>query len=312
MVRGVTGKVAGAISAAQGLREALTILREFRPDVVVGTGGYVSGPVGLAASWLKVPLIIQEQNAWPGLTNRELAKRAYAVFVPYEEARAYFPRGSHVIVAGNPFTAPTRPLTRSQARQALGLSEHLRVLMATGGSQGAEAINALMLRLMPRCQDDPHIGVLWATGQRYYDQVTQELHRRFPDGWDAERLRVEPYFYQIQDMYQASDLYLGRAGAMTLTDCQAFGLPAVLIPSPHVSEDHQTKNARAIERRGAGVVLAESEALDRADEILALLRDIERCREMARAMEALFDGTALDRMVHTIIEAARQRRRNWR
>ncbi|MCY0880172.1 MAG: undecaprenyldiphospho-muramoylpentapeptide beta-N-acetylglucosaminyltransferase [Firmicutes bacterium] len=312
LVRGVKGKVAGAVSAAKGLGEALGILREFRPDVVVGTGGYVSGPVGLAASWLKVPLVIQEQNAWPGFTNRELAKRAYAVFVPYDEARARFPRGTHVIIAGNPIKVPPTIVSRSTARHALGLDEHLRVVMATGGSQGAEAINALMSRILRACQDDGRIGVLWATGPRYYQAVIAELQRLLPDGWDAARIRVEPYFYQIQQMYQASDLYVGRAGAMTLTDCAAFGLPAVLIPSPHVSEDHQTKNARAVERRGAAVVMTEAEALAHPEEVLALLRDDMRLERMAEAMHALFDATALDRIVETVRRAAEERRRSWR
>ncbi len=305
LVRGVRSKVSGVMAAVRGLMDAWRILKRFRPDVVIGTGGYVSGPVGLAASLLHIPLVIQEQNVWPGLTNRSLAKRAYAVFVPFEEARQYFPPQTQVLLAGNPINLPAERLSREAAREALDLDPGIRLLMATGGSQGAEAVNQLMLELLPQVVGDSSLGMIWATGKRYYRKVMAALEARYPDGWDRRRIQVFEYFYQIQTVYQAADLYIGRAGMMTQTDCQAFGVPAVLIPSPHVSEDHQTKNASVVEARGAGLMIPEPAVRDRANEVLALLRDQERTRAMADNMHALFDAGALERIIDTVVEASR-------
>ena len=305
LVPGILGKAAGAAAAVRGVWDALGILRAFRPDVVVGTGGYVSGPVGLAAGLMKIPLVIQEQNAFPGLTNRSLARRASAVLVPFEEAVQYFPPRTRVILAGNPVEVPPSRLTRIAARQELKLDPNARVLMATGGSQGAEAINRLMLTLLPEVMARREFGMIWATGKRYYQDVLTQIKRHYPQGLDSKRLQVVEYFYQIQTVYQAADLYIGRAGMMTQTDCQAFGVPAVLIPSPHVSEDHQTKNASVVEARGAGLMIPEPAVRDRANEVLALLRDQERTRAMADNMHALFDAGALERIIDTVVEASR-------
>lgn len=303
LVRGIRGKALGALTAVRGLVDAIRIIRHFRPDVVVGTGGYVSGPVGLAAHWMHIPLVIQEQNAWPGLTNRSLAKRAYAVLVPFAEAIKHFPEGTRVVLAGNPIDVPSDRLPRHEARERLGLDPAVRLLMATGGSQGADAVNRLMMTLLPEVIQDPGLGIIWATGKRYYRDVSAEIEKRWPAGLDPRRIRIFEYFFEIQDVYQAADLFVGRAGAMTLTDCEAFAVPVVLIPSPNVSEDHQTKNAKVIEDRGAGISIAEKDLLERAPEVVALLRDETRRREMARNISALFDAQALDRILQAVRQA---------
>ena len=305
MGRGLGGKVRGVIALARGVTDAWRILKRFKPDVVIGTGGYVSGPVGLAASLLHIPLVIQEQNAFPGLTNRNLAKRAYAVFVPFDEARQYFPPTARVLKAGNPVSLPKTFITRTQARERLGIRPEVRLLMATGGSQGAGAINQALLNLIPVVADSPDLGMIWATGKRYYPQVKRAIEERWPGGLDESRIQVFEYFYQIQTVYQAADVFLGRAGMGTITDCQAFGIPAVLVPSPNVSEDHQTKNARVIESRGAGILVPEKNLVGATTEVLNLLRDAERTAQMAANMRALFDADAVDRIVQVIVEASR-------
>lgn len=305
MGRGLGGKVRGVFSLVRGVRDAWKILKRFKPDVVIGTGGYVSGPVGLAAGFLRIPLVIQEQNAFPGLTNRNLAKRAYAVFVPFDEARQYFPPTARVLKAGNPVSLPARLLTRDEARERLGLRPDVRLLMATGGSQGAEAINQALLDLLPVVADAPDLGMIWATGKRYYPQVKRAIEERWPDGLDESRIQVFEYFYQIQTVYQAADVSLGRAGMGTITDCQAFGVPAVLIPSPNVSEDHQTKNARVIAAHEAGILMPEKDLTGSIQAVLNLLRDAERTEKMAANMRALFDADAVDRIVQVVVEASR-------
>lgn len=307
LVKGVSGKIVGAMVAMRGLFDALAVVRAFRPDVAVGTGGYVSGPVGLAATLQHVPLVIQEQNAWPGWTNRRLARRSVAVLVPYAEAVRYFPSGTRIIVAGNPVQRSSDRLSRHEARRRLGLKEEGRFLMATGGSQGAQAINQFLAGLMPQVLADESLGMIWATGKRYFSSVMAELRQTYPEGWDQERVKVVEYFYDIPLVYQASDLFVGRAGAMTLADCQAYGMPAVLVPSPHVTEDHQTKNAQVIQTRGAGILLAEDVLPGKASEVLALLRDGEGRRKMSERMLSLYDNDAIERIIQTIRDAARAR-----
>ncbi|NMP21614.1 undecaprenyldiphospho-muramoylpentapeptide beta-N-acetylglucosaminyltransferase [Sulfobacillus sp. DSM 109850] len=305
MGRGLGGKVRGVVALVRGVHDAWRILKRFKPDVVIGTGGYASGPVGLAANLLHVPLIIQEQNAFPGLTNRNLAKRAAAVFVPFEEARQYFPPSARVIIAGNPVSVAGERLSKKDGRKRLGLKPEVRLLMATGGSQGARAINELMLDLLGDVHAASDLGMIWATGKRYYRQVKAAIQERFPDGLDESRVQVFEYFYQIQTVYQAADLFVGRAGMGTITDCEAFGVPAVLIPSPNVSEDHQTKNAQVIETRGAGMLIRETDLARDGARVLELLRDTERTGRMAENMRALFDADAVDRIVRTVVEASR-------
>ena len=300
LVPGIWGKIGGVLSAVRGLPDAFVIIRAFKPNVVVGTGGYVSGPVGLAAGILKVPLVIQEQNAWPGLTNRSLAKRAGAVFVPFEEAIKHFPPNTPVMIAGNPVRSPGDRISREEARRRLGLDEGLRLLMTTGGSQGADAVNRLMMKLLDAILQDEGIGLIWATGKRYYDSVSEKIRARFGGSLDERRIQVLDYFYDIQTVYQAADLFVGRAGAMSLTDCEAFGVPAVLIPSPNVSEDHQTRNAQAIAKRGAGLLINEEDLSRRGPEVIALLKDEERLGQMGKRISQLFDGDALERITETI------------
>lgn len=309
--RGVLGKgfaarVRGAGAILYGYFEARRLLRRFRPDVVVGTGGYVSLPVGLAAVTARLPLVIQEQNVWPGRTNRVLSRYAVRVVAPFAEARANFPRPGRVVVIANPVSPPLAE-SRADARRALGIAEPLRLIMATGGSQGAEAINRLMLDLLAAYQEEPGWGMLWATGRRYFDAVGAEMRDRGLT-LDLERFRVEPYFDPIGRYLRASDLFVGRAGAMTIADLTAYAKPAVLVPSPHVTEDHQTKNARQLEGAGAAIVLAEPELPGaRAREaVFSLLADAGRLAEMARAAGDLFDPGAAAKIAGVILAAARE------
>lgn len=307
LVPGWRGKVRGAISAFLGLAQALAILRTFRPEVVVGTGGYVSGPVGLAAYLLRIPLVLQEQNVWPGFTNRLLGPKARAVLVPYEEARRYFPKGTPLVVVGNPVRVEVTE-TKETIRRELGIAPDAVYLMVTGGSQGALAINRFMLHFLPEISDKREYGIFWATGKRYYQSIRDEI-RRMGLSLNPDQVKIFEYFYDIQKVYRAADVFFGRAGAMTLADCQAFGLPMILVPSPNVSEDHQTKNAQIIEERGAGLLVSE----DRLDEdgvkvLFSVMGDRRKREGMSQASYRLFDANTENKIFETIDRACRSRR----
>jgi UDP-N-acetylglucosamine--N-acetylmuramyl-(pentapeptide) pyrophosphoryl-undecaprenol N-acetylglucosamine transferase len=300
---GPMAKVQGAMATVEGVWQALWLLKRLRPQVVVGTGGYVSGPVGLAASLLKIPLVIQEQNVWPGLTNRWLARRAAAVLVPFAEAVRYFPSGARIRVVGNPVRPEVVNQDRTAARAKLGLDPGWTVILAFGGSHGAPAINRLMTQVWTAVAARPDVAVLWATGRRYYEAVMTVLSPA-PDG---HRLRAVDYLYGTETAMAAADLMVARAGMITSAERAARGVPAVLVPSPHVAENHQQKNADFLAAEGAAVVVREAEA-DRAglEAVMALVNDPEARHRMGEAARRLHHPDAGQRILDAILEVARR------
>lgn len=286
---GVLGKspaamARGALAAAAGLARASAVLRQLRPDVVVGTGGYVTGPVGLAAALLGISLFVLEENARPGITNRMLARFARHIAVPWAEAAAGFPASvrTKVVVTGNPVRREVVSADRAAARSALGLDASAPVLLAVGGSQGAEALNEAVLAMVRGSAAWPAgAQLVWATGPRYHDAVVARL------GPVPAWARILPYVHDMPQAYAAADVVLARAGAMTVAEVTARGVPAVLVPSPNVTGDHQTANARVLAERGAAVLLPETRLGELAERVGALLSDASRRDAMAAASRAL-------------------------
>jgi UDP-N-acetylglucosamine--N-acetylmuramyl-(pentapeptide) pyrophosphoryl-undecaprenol N-acetylglucosamine transferase len=279
-----TAMVRGALAATAGVTRSSRILRQLRPDVVVGTGGYVTGPVGLAAALLGISLFVLEENARPGITNRMLARFARHVAVPWAEAAAGFPASvrTKVVVTGNPVRREVVSADRAAARTAFQLDPEAPVLLVVGGSQGAEAINTAIVALVrDRAVWPRGASLVWATGPRYYDAIVARLSPLPP--W----LHILPYLNDMPQAYAAADVVLARAGAMTVAEITARGVPAVLVPSPNVTGDHQTANARVLAERGAAVLLAEGRLRDLGQEVTALLADPERREAMAVASRAL-------------------------
>lgn len=305
--RGPMQKAAAAVSALAGVWQARRLIRRFRADVVIGTGGYVTGPVGLAAASLRVPLVIQEQNVWPGMTNRWLARFADVVFTPYPESRPYFPKRARIHVVANPVSLPST-LTRAEARMELKLSPATKILLVTGGSQGALAINRFIAKVLPRIAENPEYGLIWATGARYHAMVQEEIARQSLD-LDVDRFRIAEYFDQIAVCYRASDMFLGRAGAMSIADCMAYGLPMILVPSPNVSEDHQTMNARQLQARGIALAVAEAELPESGESALfGLFDDPVARRQMGERAHALYDQDAAATMAAVVLNIGHRNR----
>lgn len=287
-------KVTGGLKALKGLWESLGHIRRFGPDVVIGTGGYVSGPVLLAARLAGKPVVIQEQNAFPGTTNRIASRWAQAVFVPYEEARPYFPPGARLVTVGNPVRLELGQPSRAEARKAFGFSESDKVLLITGGSGGARDLNQAVVGAVKALADLPGLKVLHMTGERYYEQVKQAYG-------DTPGVTVVPYLHNMPEAYAAADGGVFRAGALTLAEIQVVGLPSVLVPSPNVTHNHQDWNARTLESRGAALVVRER---DMSPEALAgAIRTVLTDREKATAMRQALRSLASPEAGHTIAEA---------
>ena len=306
--RGLTGaalkrNATFPLKLAKGLWESWRLVGAFDADVVVGTGGYVSGPVGLAAALRGRPLVVQEQNAIAGATNRMLAKRAARVFVGFEATRGDLPTGE---AAGNPVradlvAASATPEARLAARKELGIDADAHVLLVTGGSLGAGPLNVALADHLGTVFGDPRAVVLWAAGTRYYDAVraAAPVH---------DRLHLVPYLDRMDLAYAAADLAIARSGALTCSELAATGTPSVLVPSPNVTADHQTKNAAALADAGAAVLLPEPRlAGEFATVVLPLLHDAPRRAAMRAAAASVARPDAARTIAEAVVALAERR-----
>jgi len=307
---GVAGKspllaARGAAALARGAAQALVVLRRFRPHVVVGTGGYASVPALLAAALLRLPVAIQEQNVYPGAANRLLSRVAREVYVPVEETRRHLARRARVLVTGNPVRREVLLAGREEAARRLGFDPARPVLVVLGGSRGARAINGATAAALPGLLGRG-MQVLWVTGAAYHAGALAAVAAAGIEPASFGKIRVEPYLHAMADALALADLVLARAGAMTLAEVTARGVPAVLVPSPNVVRDHQRQNARALERAGAALVIAEPE-LD-GERLLAatsaILDDPARLQAMAGASRRLGRPDALDVIVQRVLALA--------
>jgi UDP-N-acetylglucosamine--N-acetylmuramyl-(pentapeptide) pyrophosphoryl-undecaprenol N-acetylglucosamine transferase len=295
-----TEKLMGVARAGSALAEALLILRRRRPWAVVGTGGYVTGPVGLAASLLGIPLFLLEANVTPGLANRMLLRRASRIFLAYAGTEALLPRDvrPRAIVTGVPVRPEIAAADRGTARKELSLGREDVLVLVVGGSQGADALNRAAALIV---EAKLPVRLLWATGERYFAR------------WQRYRgpaVDVRPYIDDMATALAAADLAVARAGSSTLSELTVRGLPAVLVPSPHVPDDHQRKNALHLEREGAAVVVDEEDIDRHLVPAVARLLAPERRREMAAAAGRLGHRDALLRIVAQLREEALARTRS--
>ncbi len=291
------------VRVLQGLMQSWRLVGSIQPDVAVGTGGYVSGPVLLAA-WLRGrPLLIQEQNAYAGVTNRLLARLAERVHLAFPEAKEWVP-AARAEVSGNPTRRSLREADPGEARAALQLPADGRVLLVMGGSLGSAALNEAVETNLEALLDEDDVHVVWQTGTRYHEAITERVA-------DHPRLRLLEYIDRMDRAYAAADLVVCRAGALTCSELMVTGTPAVLVPSPNVVADHQTKNARSMERTGAAQLLPESELTDRFVEVVHdLLHDPDTRNEMADAARDMARPGAAETIARDVLTLADRYRTN--
>lgn len=230
------------------------ILKKFRPQVAIGTGGYASAPLLYVAAKMGIPTLIQEQNFFPGITNKFLGKYVDRVCVVYENMEQYFP-AHKMVVTGNPVRSDLNQVSQSvnEARKAFNLNPDQPTILVTGGSLGARSLNEGMLNAANALK---HKGIqaIWQTGQLYHEEMTSRLDDAYKVG-----LQLQPFIEDMALAYKAADLVVCRAGAITLAELALLGKPAILVPSPNVAEDHQTKNALALVEQDAAKMLQDQE-----------------------------------------------------
>ena len=290
---------------AASLWRARKVVRDFRPDIAVGTGGYASGPVLFAASMAGVPTLIQEQNGFAGVTNKILAKRAAKICVAYEGLERVFPKDK-IVLTGNPVRASILDgkKSRQEALDEFSLSAGRKTFLVLGGSLGARAVNNAVFESIDTLASDGS-QLLWQCGKLYYNQYRRELHRlsaQHPEKDLENRVALVPFISDMNAAYSVADFIISRAGAGTISELCIVGKPSVLIPSPNVAEDHQRHNAQALSSKGAAVFIPESENLS-ADLSLAaarLLSDASLCSELSRNISSMARPDATSDIVDEI------------
>ena len=273
-----------AFKVPMGLVKSLIVLRHFSPRVVIGTGGYVCGPVLLSALLLNMPILIQEQNAMPGITNRIMGRWADEIHIPFLAAARFFPSG-RTKVTGNP-VRPEIAAAKASAgeREKLGLEKDRLTISFLGGSQGASSINAAAVGALKRLvRFAPRLQIIHQTGEPDFPTIKKSY-----DELPFVTV-VQPYFDTIEDVYAATDLVVCRSGGMTVAEITVRGLPAILIPYPFAAGDEQTFNAQALERSGAAVMIQNGQLTGErlADVLTSLIQDKERLSEMAEKSRSL-------------------------
>jgi UDP-N-acetylglucosamine--N-acetylmuramyl-(pentapeptide) pyrophosphoryl-undecaprenol N-acetylglucosamine transferase len=288
------------INLFKSLHLARRVLRVFKPDVVVGVGGYASGPVLQQAARMGIPTLIQEQNSYAGLTNKLLAKKASVICVAYDGMEKYFP-SEKIIKTGNPVRQNFDNIEslRSEALSFFNLKKDLPVVLVLGGSLGAGTINNSLSGNMNKLKDSG-CQWLWQTGKYYYENVKALVSVSFND-----KISVHGFINRMDLAYAAADVIVSRAGAGTISELCLVGKPVILIPSPNVAEDHQTKNAKALSDRQAAVFIADNKAVTTlVDEAVRLILDITKRAILSENILKMADRDADIRIANEVFKLA--------
>jgi len=264
------------VTALAGVVQAAMCLMKWKPHVVLGTGGYVSGPVLLAAKVLRLPLVIQEQNCIPGMTNRVLSRWADQVHIAYSESRRYFKRKDNLVLSGNPVRASLLKGSRSAGLRKLRLSDDGFTVLVLGGSQGAHSLNEAAVEAVEILKDEENVQFVLLTGKQDYGWVKNRV-KSF-----RTRAAVRGFMWNMEVVYHCADMAVSRAGASTISELLSVGVPAVLVPYPHAAHDHQVANAKAIAEKGAARCLLESELT--GETLAAAIRELARSKRKRKEM----------------------------
>ncbi len=292
--------IAVLIKLMKSLRKAKKVINEFKPDVVVGVGGYASGPVLRQAGVMGIPTLIQEQNSYAGVTNKILAKRASVICVAYDGMEKYFPAGK-IIKTGNPVRQNFDDLEkiRTEARSFFGLKKELPVILVLGGSLGAGSINKSLSRNIHKLKDSD-TQWLWQTGKLYYENLKALVSLSF-----TENITVHGFINRMDYAYAAADIIISRAGAGTISELCLVGKPVILIPSPNVAEDHQTRNAEALSTKEAAVLIPDNHAGDiLIDEAIELIANRARRQSLSENILKMADRDADIRIAEEVLKLA--------
>ena len=264
--------------------KARKIIKEFKPDIVVGAGGYICGPVVWAAKKERIPVVLHESNAFPGKAVKMLSKKADTVLISFEETRSRLPHAKNIVFTGTPVKIKKQNYSQEQKSKILKeleLKENKPIILIFGGSQGAQKINEAVVGIIENKLNKDY-QIIWATGPKQYDIVKEELSKKSINIEKIEDAKILPYIYNMEEIMNISDVIVARSGAMTITEISNLAKPSILIPLPNVSQDHQLHNAEVLEKIGAAKIILNNEL--RKDnlnsEILEIIKNPDEMRKM--------------------------------
>jgi len=291
------------IKVISGFINSISLLRRLKPKVVIGTGGYVCGPVLLSAVLLGIPAVIQEQNTVPGLTNRILGRLVDEIYIAFEEAVEYF-KNEKTLLTGNPIRREMSEakIEKSQTYEKLGMREDLKTIFVLGGSQGARSLNDAMMAALPLLES-------FAQKIQIVHQARDDDIEEVKSQYESSKITnlVQPFFDDISEIYSLTDLMVCRGGAITLAEVTACGLPSIVVPYPHAAADEQTKNAQVMVKNGASIIVKDEELTGEglAEIIISLLKDEKTLTKMANASRQLGKPYAAEEIAKSVLNLAK-------
>lgn len=285
--------------------QSLNIINRFKPDIVISCGGYVAGPVGWVANRKKIPLIIQEQNSYPGVTNRLLADKAEKIFTAFKEADAHFPK-EKTEIAGNPTREILTKADSDKAYNAFGFEKNRKTLLVLGGSGGAKTINEAMKNNVDFLHNELGLQIIWQCGKRYYDQLKRDI-----DANKYKNLLLTDFLQDMPEAYAVADMVVSRAGAITCSELLVTAKPSILVPSPNVAGDHQTKNAKSLVNEGAAEMITDDKLKNRLGEVVnQIIFDDGKLEKMSQSAKKLARPEASETIATEILELLNKKKKS--
>ena len=281
----------------KSLNNAKKILEDFKPDVVVGVGGYASGPTLRMAHSLNIPTLIQEQNSYAGLTNKWLSKKANKICVAYENMNQFFDQ-SKLILTGNPVRKDIENLNSKvdEAKKYFNVLKSEKVILVLGGSLGAKSINEGIIKSISILNDQP-VKLIWQVGKRYFNKINDQLTQI-----NMINIHPLPFIKRMDLAYAVSDIVISRAGALSISELTLAGIPSILVPSPNVSEDHKTKNAMSLVSKSAAIIVKDDQTEKLLSVAIELLKNIEKLTQISKNAKNLGKPNATNDIVSEIFK----------
>ena len=279
------------IKTLQSFKTAKKIIKEIKPDLVIGTGGYICGPTILAAKKYKIPTMLHESNAFPGMSVKLLANKVDTVLVGFEDAKTRLTRAKKVVVTGTPSKIKKVQLTKQQqeeVKKQYDIKNNLPIVLIFGGSQGAKSINNALIDIIQN-KLNTNYQIIWAVGQKQYDIVRETLKSIGLNINNIDNTKIVPYIYNMEDVMNLADLIIARSGAMTITEVAKVGKPAIFIPFPFATENHQEYNAKVLQNVGAAKIILDKDLNKDVlnNEILEIINDSEKMKKMGKNAEKI-------------------------
>lgn len=288
----------------KGFGEAKKIIQEFKPDVVIGTGGYICGATISAAHKLKIPTMLHESNSYPGRAVKMLAKKTDTILVSFEDTISRIKSAKNVVYTGTPVKIKRKDYginEKSRILKEIGLKENKPIVLVSGGSQGAQKINEAIIDIIQN-KRNKNYQMIWATGPKQFDLIKEKLEDNQISMKQIEGIKIMPYIYNMEEMMNVIDVAIGRAGAMTVTEIANLGKPSILVPLPNVSHNHQLYNAKVLEKIGAAKIIINDELTgEKLNQVIEeIIMDKSKLQEMGENASKVSVNNVEDRIYQEI------------